>query len=71
VNVFANTGYQLATGQSVTLVFRGSITFGFSFFNQLPMVGSPGTSPGVISGDQYDITVMGWQALAQYTVVAS
>jgi len=63
INFFANSGYELATGQSVTLKFSGTITFGFSLFGQTP--------PGVMSGDQYDMTVIGPQALAQYVVVAS
>jgi hypothetical protein len=69
-NIFTDMGYKLATGQSVTLTFSGPITFGFS-----PIGVRPGSSqltpPGVISGDQYDVTVMGPQALAQYVVVAS
>lgn len=57
------TGYELAAGESVTLTFSGPISFGFSLAMQNP--------PGVISGDQYEVTVMGLQALAQYVVVAS
>ena len=63
INFFANSGYELAKGQSVTLKFSGTIAFGFSLFGQKP--------PGVISGDQYSVTVEGPQALAQYVVVAS
>ena len=63
INFFANPGYKLATGQSVTLTFSGTITFGFSLFGHTP--------PGVISGDQYNVTVEGPQALAAYVVVAS
>ena len=63
INFFANSGYKLAAGQSVTLTFSGTIAFGFSLYGQTP--------PGVISGDQYDLTVIGPQALAQYVVVAS
>jgi len=63
INFFANSGYDLAAGQSVTLKFSGTIAFGFSLFGRTP--------PGVISGDQYDVTVVGPQALAQYVVVAS
>jgi hypothetical protein len=70
-NIFADMGYKLATGQSVTLTFSGSIAFGFSFQGPTPLGTPPGTTAGVVSGDQYDITVVGQQALAQYTVVAS
>ena len=63
INFFANPGYKLATGQSVTLTFSGTISFGFSLFGHTP--------PGVISGDQYNVTVEGPQALAAYVVVAS
>ena len=63
INFFDNPGYDLAAGQSVTLKFSGTIAFGFSLFGRTP--------PGVISGDQYDVTVVGPQALAQYVVVAT
>ena len=61
--IFENAGYELVAGQSVTLTFSGPISFGFSLGRQ--------SAPGVISGDQYDVTVVGPQALAQYVVVAS
>ena len=63
INFFANYGYELAMGQSVTLTFSGTVTFGFSLYGQTP--------PGVMSGGQYDLTVIGPQALAQYVVVAT
>jgi len=63
VNILANLGYSLAAGKSVTLTFSGYISFGFSFKVLL--------APGAIKGDQYQITVVGLQALAQYVVVAS
>ena len=63
--LFGQTGYQLAAGKSVTLTYTGSITFGLGihFMNMV--------LPGVISGDQYEITVVGQQALAATIVVAS
>jgi uncharacterized protein DUF4382 len=57
-----STGYTLAPGQSVTLTYSGSISFGFSFGGR--------TAPGVLSGDQYQITALGQEALAQTVVVA-
>jgi hypothetical protein len=57
-----STGYTLAPGQSVTLTYSGSISFGFAFGGR--------TAPGVVSGDQYQITALGQEALAQ-TVVAA
>jgi hypothetical protein len=63
IDVFGNFGYSLMAGQSATLTFSGHISFGFAFGGQTP--------PGVISGDQYDITVLGLQALAESIVVAS
>ena len=65
--VFTNSGYQLAAGKSVTLTFTGTVSLGFSL-RQMPQSTS---APGVVSGDQYDITVIGQQALAAYVVVAS
>jgi hypothetical protein len=63
VNVFSGFGYHLVAGQSFTFAYSGPIVFGFSL---------PKLSPqGVVSGDQYRITVVGQQALAQYVVVAS
>ena len=62
-SLFGNTGYTVSANDSVTLTYSGPISFGFALFGQ--------TSPGVISGDQYDITVVGPQALAQTVVVAS
>lgn len=56
-------GYQLAAGQSVTLKYSGAVTFGIAFRGATP--------PGVVAGDQYDITAVGQQALAQYVVTAS
>ncbi|HXY56271.1 MAG TPA: DUF4382 domain-containing protein [Nitrososphaerales archaeon] len=63
VNILANLGYTLKAGQTATLTFTGPIAFGFAFRGMTP--------PGVISGDQYQITVVGLRALAQYIVVAS
>ena len=62
-----SSGYQLGAGQSVTLTYTGTISFGFSFQQTPPS----GGSAGVVSGDQYDITVTGQQALAGFVVVAS
>jgi hypothetical protein len=56
------TGYSLAPGQSVTLTFTGTISFGFAFGGRTP--------PGVLTGDQYQITAVGQQSLAE-TVVAA
>jgi hypothetical protein len=67
-NIFTDMGYKLATGHHITLNFTGSITFGFGGI--LPMK-TQFTPPGVISGDQYMVTVVGPQALAEYVVVAS
>jgi hypothetical protein len=67
-NILTDMGYKLATGEHVTLSFTGSITFGFGGI--LPMKTSF-TPPGVIPGDQYLVTVVGPQALAEYVVVAS
>jgi hypothetical protein len=58
-----STGYTLAPGKSVTLTYSGSIGFGFAFGGRTP--------PGVLSGDQYQITAVGQEALAQTVVVAS
>ncbi len=63
--LLGKTGYQIGAGKSVTLTYKGSISFGIDL--HLPTV----TLPGVISGDQYDITVIGQQALAATIVVAS
>ena len=63
VNIFADLGYTLKAGQSVTLTFSGQISFGFSFRGMTPL--------GVIDGDQYQVTAIGLQALAEYIVVAS
>jgi archaellum component FlaF (FlaF/FlaG flagellin family) len=57
-----STGYTLAPGKSVTLTYSGSISFGFAFGGR--------TSPGVLSGDQYQITAVGQEALAETVVVA-
>ncbi len=57
-----STGYALAPGQSVTLTYSGSISFGFAFAGRTP--------PGVLSGDQYSITALGQEALAETVVVA-
>jgi hypothetical protein len=57
-----STGYTLAPGKSVTLTYSGSIGFGFAFGLRTP--------PGVLSGDQYQITAVGQEALAETVVVA-
>lgn len=62
--LFGETGYQLAAGKSVTFTYNGSITFGLGFSMNASI-------PGVISGDQYEITVIGQQALGATVVVAS
>jgi hypothetical protein len=67
-NIFSDMGYKLATGEHVTLNFTGSITFGFG--GVLPMKTSFEPQQ-VIPGDQYLVTVVGPQALAEYVVVAS
>ena len=58
-----STGYTLAPGKSVTLTYSGSIIFGFAFGGRTP--------PGVLSGDQYQITAVGQESLAETVVVAS
>jgi len=63
-SLFSRIGHTLAPGSSVTLTYSGPISFGVT----LPRQPSP---PGVISGDKYDITVVGSQALAQTVVTAS
>lgn len=60
---FGKNGLTIASGGSVTLKYSGSISFGFA--------SSRWTPPGVISGDQYDITAVGLQVLAQTVVTAS
>ncbi len=65
--VFTNSGYQLGAGKSVTLTFTGTVSLGFSLRQMLQSQ----SAQGVVSGDQYDITVIGQQALAAYVVVAS
>jgi hypothetical protein len=57
-----STGYTLAPGQSVTLTYSGSISFGFAFAGRTP--------PGVLSGDQYQIIALGQESLAEIVVVA-
>jgi len=57
-----STGYTLAPGKSVTLTYTGTISFGFAFVGRTP--------PGVITGDQYQITAVGQEALAETVVVA-
>jgi Domain of unknown function (DUF4382) len=57
-----STGYTLAPGQSITLTYSGSISFGFAFGGRNP--------PGVLSGDQYQITAVGQESLAETVVVA-
>jgi len=57
-----STGYTLAAGQSVTLTYSGAVSFGFAFGGRTP--------PGVLSGDQYQITALGQEALAETVVVA-
>jgi hypothetical protein len=60
---FGNNGLTIVPGGSTTLTYSGSISFGFAL---------PGlTPPGVISGDQYDVTTVGLQVLAQTVVTAS
>jgi hypothetical protein len=63
-SLFGKIGLTFASGGSVTLAYSGPISFGVA----LPRQPSP---PGVNSGDQYDITVVGSQALAQMVVTAS
>ena len=65
--VFTNSGYQLGAGKSVTLTFTGTVSLGFSLRQTLQSQ----SASGVVSGDQYDITIIGQQALAAYVVVAS
>jgi len=60
---FGNNGLTIAAGGSVTLTYSGPISFGFALFQRTP--------PGVTSGDQYEITVVGSRALAQTVVTAS
>ena len=62
-SLLGSIGLTVAAGGSVTLTYSGPISFGFAPFGR--------TLPGVISGDQYDVTVVGLQALAQIVVVAS
>jgi hypothetical protein len=57
-----STGYTLAPGQSVTLTYSGTISFGFAFAGR--------TSPGVLSGDQYQVIAVGQESLAETVVVA-
>lgn len=57
-----STGYTLTAGQSVTLTYSGTISFGFAFGGKTP--------PGVLSGDQYQVSVVGQEALAETVVVA-
>lgn len=63
LGIFANQGYELAPGQSITLTYSNSITFGFGM--------SQRQAPGPVSGDQYSVTVEGREALAQTVVVAT
>jgi hypothetical protein len=65
VSFLSETGYQMASGSTTLTLspFNKPITFGFSLRGQ--------TALGVISGDQYSITVVGPQALAEYVVVAT
>jgi hypothetical protein len=60
---FGENGFTIAPGGSVTLTYSGSISFGFAMLGYTP--------PGVISGDQYGITAVGLQVLAQTVVAAS
>jgi uncharacterized protein (UPF0333 family) len=57
-----DTGYTLAPGQSVTLTYSGSITFGFAFAGRIP--------PGVLAGDQYQVIAVGQESLAETVVLA-
>jgi len=57
-----SSGYTLPPGASVTLTFAGKISFGFAMMGLTP--------PGVLSGDQYQITAVGQEALAETVVVA-
>jgi Domain of unknown function (DUF4382) len=63
-NILANIGESLAPGDTITLTYSGSIHFGF-------FLGFGASQTGITSGDQYQLTVVGQQALAQYVVVAS
>jgi hypothetical protein len=61
--IFANQGYLLAAGKSVTLTYSKAITFSLS------MGMSQATGP--VKGLQYSVTVTGQEALAETIVVAS
>jgi hypothetical protein len=61
-NIFGDFGYTLTVGKSVTLTYGGLVTLGFRFM---------GTPISVTPTQQYSITVVGQQALAEYVVVAT
>ncbi len=61
--IFANQGYLLAAGKSVTLTYSKAITF------SLMMGGKQATGP--VKGQQYSVSVTGQEALAETIVVAS
>jgi hypothetical protein len=61
--IFANQGYLLAAGKSVTLTYNKAITFSVAIGNR--------SATGPVKGQQYSVTVTGQEALAETIVVAS
>jgi len=62
-SLFGIIGYPIAAGGSDTLSYSGQINLGFGLFGQSPS--------GVVSGDQYEVTVIGQQGISQISVVAT
>lgn len=60
---FGDSEYELGSGQTTTLTYGGEIVFGFG-------MNPKATSPGVVAGQQYLLTVIGEGALASIVVTA-
>jgi hypothetical protein len=66
VTALASGGYNLTAGASGTLGYKGTITFGFN----LPIVQPLQTGLSIVPGQQYQVSVIGDEALASQVVVA-
>lgn len=67
MHILSTFGYNLSSGQSVTLSYKGPIIL----FPPLSVMSSSGVSPFVIIGKEYRITVIGTDSIASTLVNAS
>ncbi len=63
MDAFASGGYSLTAGSSGTVSYKGTITLGFHL-SAIP------TIPSIVPGQQYQVTVLGDEALASQVLVA-